>query len=101
MELYIQVVIGYAISSFTILIFAGISPLEHLLQSISLIRIDFNKFRFKIEEILAFIFNYLDTRMVTETRHSCENIRTVLGIINLVEYFQIFRNVIKTIIEGF
>ena len=37
--------------------------------------------------------------MVTETRHSCENIRMVRGVISPVEYSQIFGNVNKIIIE--
>ena len=41
--------------------------------------ISINMFKFKIKGTLIFILNHLDTRMVTETRHLCENIRTVRG----------------------
>ena len=56
MELFVQSLIGSAISSFVILlIFAGISPFEILLQSISSINfydlISTNEFRFKIKGI--------------------------------------------------
>ena len=46
------------------------------------------------------MLNRLDTRMITETKHSRENIRTVRGVISPVEYSQIFCNVNKIIIEG-
>ena len=103
MELFIQFVIGSAISSFAILIFfAGTSLLELLLQSISSINlISTNQFKFKIKGILIFILNHLDTRMVAETRNSCENIRMVRGVISPVEYTQIFCNINKIITEGF
>ena len=39
--------------------------------------------------------------MITETRHSRENIGTVRGAFSPVEYSQIVCNVNKIIIEGF
>ena len=60
-----------------------------------------NRFKFKTEEALIFVLNHVDTTMVTETRHSRKNIRTARGIISLVEFFQIFCNVNKIIIQGF
>ena len=45
--------------------------------------------------------HHLDTSMVTETRHSCKNIRMVRGVTSPVEYSQNFSNVNKIIIEGF
>ena len=83
MELFIQLyVIGSGISSIaTLIVFAGISPLELLLQSV--LSTNFmtwsvlaNRFKFKTGGILIFILNHLDTRMVIETRNLCENIRT-------------------------
>ena len=106
MELFIEFVVGSAVSFFTILIiFAGIYPLELLLQSISSIEffdlISSNRFKFTNEEILISILNHSDTRMVTETRLSCKKIRKVRKIIDPVEYSQIFSNVNKITIKGF
>ena len=107
MELFIQFIIGSANPSFAILImfcwyisawtFATINFVSKFYDLSST-----SWFKFKIKEVLIFILNHLDTRMITETRHSCENIRTVWGVIGLAEYSQIFCNVNKVMVsEGF
>ena len=50
---------------------------------------------------LILILNHLDSRVVTKTRRSSENIRTTRGVVSPVEYSRIFCDVSKIITEGF
>ena len=38
--------------------------------------------------------------MVTATKDSCENMRSVRGVISSVEYSQIFCNINEIVVEG-
>ena len=56
----------------------------------------------KLKEFFIFILNHLGIRMVTETRHLCGNIWTVLlRVLSPIEHSQNFCVVNKIIIKGF